>query len=427
MVSPAARKEKIMSKTRLKLDDRINLQAAINKNYSLEECSVLLKKSRSTIYREIVNNSYYKQCRHSCSHCANSCSTKKLFVNGECRDFRAYKCERWRKFPYTCNGCEHCQFCTNLKRYYDCIEAEETSKRNRIQPRVYSNISNEDMLAIDEELIHGIRDNGQSLHHLYVSSKLLQLTCCERTIRRYIYKGYMTVKAHELPRYVRYSHNYDYTKKKIVNVERMLGRTYSDFLNYVKDKPWMKVWEYDSVVGKIDDKKAILTITFPETRFQFGLLITKESARSVNAKIRNLQAKLQNLYNQIFEVNLSDNGVEFARFHELEVDEYGEFIAKVFFTNPYKATDKPHCERNHEFIRYIIPKGISLDFLTQEKVNLMFSHINSYVRASNKNKTPYELTVELFGEEFMNTIGIKRIPAKDVCLKPSLVRTTKKK
>lgn len=183
---------------------------------------------------------------------------------------------------------------------------------------------------------------------------------------------------------------------------------------------------YDSVIGKIDDKKAILTITFPKTRFQFGLLITKDSTRSVNAKIRNLQSKLGDLYKRIFEINLSDNGVEFARFHELEVDEYGEVLSKVFFTNPYKATDKPHCERNHEFIRYLIPKGITLDFLNQEKVNLMFSHINSYVRASNKNKTPYELTVELFGKEFMNAIGIKQIRSKDVCLKPSLVRTKKK-
>ena len=123
---------------------------------------------------------------------------------------------------------------------------------------------------------------------------------------------------------------------------------------------------------------------------------------------------------------MSDNGSEFAKFQELETDEHGVVVSKVFFTNPYKATDKPHCERNHEFIRYLILKGVSLDFLTQEKVNLMFSHINSYVRASNKNKTPYELTLDLFGEEFMNAIGIKHIAAKDVCLKPSLIRNKKK-
>lgn len=49
-------------------------------------------------------------------------------------------------------------------------------------------------------------------------------------------------------------------------------------------------------------------------------------------------------------INLSDNGPEFARFHEIE-----EWGAKAFFTNPYRSTDKASCERNHEFIRYVIP------------------------------------------------------------------------
>ena len=95
-------------------------------------------------------------------------------------------------------------------------------------------------------------------------------------------------------------------------------------------------------------------------------------------------------------INLSDNGPEFAKFHEIEFDEYEQRLCHVFFTKPYKSTDKAECERNHEFIRYVIPKGKSLDFLTQKKVNLLFSHINSYIRESNKNKTPYQLTVERF-------------------------------
>ena len=79
-------------------------------------------------------------------------------------------------------------------------------------------------------------------------------------------------------------------------------------------------------------------------------------------------------------------------------------------------------EKNHEYIRYVIPKGKTLDNLTQEQVNLMFSHINSYVRESNQNKTPYDLIIERFGPEFMELIGIKHIDAKDVILKPNLLK-----
>jgi transposase, IS30 family len=43
---------------------------------------------------------------------------------------------------------------------------------------------------------------------------------------------------------------------------------------------------------------------------------------------------------------------------------------------------KLHIEKNHEYIRYIIPKGISFNNLTQEDITLIINHINSTARAS---------------------------------------------
>ena len=116
MESPAARKEIFMLKERLLLDNRTNLQAAIDKNYNLEQCANLLHKSRSIIYREIVNNSYYKSCRHTCPHCSNFCSKRPPFIHGECPKFNAYRCNRWKQFLFTCNGCENSFICKHLKR-----------------------------------------------------------------------------------------------------------------------------------------------------------------------------------------------------------------------------------------------------------------------------------------------------------------------
>lgn len=410
-----------MKKSRLSLDNRINLQAGIEKGLSLKQIAEIVHCNRSTIYREILNNCRIIDCQHSCAHCSKQCGKRGIFVEN-CLEFSIKQCERWKHFPYTCNGCKNKAFCRNFKRYYDCSVAQDISEKNRKLPRSHKRISKEALQIIDEIIYQGIKINGQSLHHCYVSNPKLWSLACERSIRRFIYNGYFRTKAFDLPRYVRYVHKYDYTNKKVINVERMLCRTYTDFLNYVKEHENVIVWEYDSVEGKINDKKAILTITHPKTRFQFGILITKQSKASVVNKIRELQKKLGDKYSQIFMVNLSDNGPEFSSFHEIEYDENGVQICKVFFTNPYKSTDKPHCERNHEFIRYVIPKGESLNFLTQEKVNLLFSHINSYVRASNQNKTPYELIVESFGLEFIQATGITAIPLQDVCLKRELLK-----
>lgn len=408
-----------MDKARLNHNDRINLHAAIAKGLSLKQISSVLGKARSSIYREIINNCRYYDCKHTCSNCSKTCRARREIDS--CDDFTAIKCLKWKKFPYTCNVCDREKVCRFRKRFYDYCEAHEKAKENRSVPRQGKQVNDKELKVIDDIVSRGVK-LGQSLHHIYIANndELVKI-CTERTIRRYVEKRYLQAKAHELPRYVRYSKKYEIKRRKTNNVARLFQRTFADYKNYVDTNKNMHIWQYDSVEGKQEDKKAILTITYPKYRFQFGYLINKHEADSVMERLKSLQKLLGEKYNYIFQVNLSDNGSEFDRFHELESNDNGELICRVFFTTPYRSNDKSSCERNHEFIRYVIPKGKSLDNLTQAKVNLMFSHINSYVRESNKNKTPYILMLRRFGIDFLKIIGIRWIDEKDVHLKPDLL------
>ena len=415
-------------KTRITIDDRINLQAAIVKGLSLQSVCKLLKKNRTTIYRELTHYYYIKVSTQSCSHCVNNekCRKDRYVLrkkHTKCPEFEATRCNKIRKYPYVCNGCNLLQSCRNDKRYYDCIKAEAMSLKNRVSTRKRKLLSTEDISVINNIVSPLIKDNGQSIHHVYVSHPLLSKICSERTIRRLIYDRYLDVKAHDLPRYVRFEHKPQYIyvrESKVANIERMYQRTYTDFVKYTKRNPDLSVVQYDSVIGMIDDYQAILTITFPKERFQFGRLIKKNNPDSVQS-VMNWLFKLigYDKAKEIFKVNLADNGIEFSHFHKLE-----QYDVRVYFTNPYRSTDKAACERNHEFIRLIIPKGKTLNDLTQEDVNLMFSHINSYIRESNQNKTPYALIVERFGPEFVELIGIKHIEPNDVILKPTLLKNS---
>ena len=67
---------------------------------------------------------------------------------------------------------------------------------------------------------------------------------------------------------------------------------------------------------------------------------------------------------------------------------------------------------------------MSFNPLTQEQINLVMSHLNSYPRPSLNGKTPYDVFVEEFGEEgkqFLSNLGIMRIPADEVTLHPFLL------
>ena len=185
------------------------------------------------------------------------------------------------------------------------------------------------------------------------------------------------------------------------------------------------MFQYDPVIGKKTDRIAILTITHAEeTRFQFSLLVKKGIAASTNESINKLKEKFGDIFYEIFKINLCDNGSEFDYFPNIETNQNGESRYKTFSTRFYRSNDKAECERNHEYIRFVIPKGVSLDELnlTQEKINLLFSNINSYVRKCLNNKTPYELFVERFELDFVSLFSVSRIDARNVNLKPDLIK-----
>ena len=66
--------------------------------------------------------------------------------------------------------------------------------------------------------------------------------------------------------------------------------------------------------------------------------------------------------------------------------------------------------------------------MNQDDIQKLFSNINSYPRKSLNGKTPYQYVEEdtRFGKEFLDLIGINKIPCDDVILNPSLLKSIKK-
>lgn len=60
--------------------------------------------------------------------------------------------------------------------------------------------------------------------------------------------------------------------------------------------------------------------------------------------------------------------------------------------------------------------------LTQEKIDLMFSHINSVPRKSLGGKIPYEAFEFFYGKETLDLLNIQRIEKDKVTLQPYLLK-----
>ena len=128
---------------------------------------------------------------------------------------------------------------------------------------------------------------------------------------------------------------------------------------------------------------------------------------------------MKNLFNKIFNILLTDNGSEFIN-TKLLIDAVGEKV-NIFYCHPYSSYEKPNIENNHEFIRYVIPKGVNLSIYSQEDYNILSSHINSLIRKSLDNKCPFDLVENYIPLEKLRELGLKKINAENVVLVPKLL------
>ena len=94
----------------------------------------------------------------------------------------------------------------------------------------------------------------------------------------------------------------------------------------------------------------------------------------------------------------------------------------MFYCNPSAPNEKGACENNHEFIRRVIPKGKDIGKYSQEQINLMMNHINSYSRPELGNKPPYAMLAFHYGRRLLKKLGFEKIQPNDIILKPSLLR-----
>ena len=153
-----------------------------------------------------------------------------------------------------------------------------------------------------------------------------------------------------------------------------------------------------------------------------GILHQDKTVDSMSKALNKLQDKLSDEeFKKLFSLLLTDRGTEFAKPQLFEINiETGEIRSKIFYCDPQQSSQKPHVENNHNFVREILPNGQDWSNLTQDKVDLMFSHINSVPRESLGNKTPYEIFTFIYGKKLADKLNIQKIEKDEVTTTPRL-------
>ena len=377
--------------------ERVKLEYSLNNNLymSASKLAKLFNKSRSTIYYEL---------KHFVSNVRSNDTWNKGFD---------YHCPSLDKFPFCCNPCSN-KRCSHRSRVYDAYKANETASHLLHNSRV-DNVKRKRKIKKIDDSISQLIINGLSIK--VASDSITDFNIPESTVRRYIEKGLVKAKRIDLPRAVRFraKKEYKYNTPKL-DINLLNNRTYDDYKAYMESHPNASVIQVDSVIGKSNDKVALLTVFFLNSKLQLGFLY--------NRKYSNVVTILKDLYElglkydcKLFDVVLADNGTEFKKLYELEnINE--EIICRTFFCDPYKSCQKAECEKNHGFFRRYIPKGKSLNTIPQTTIEYIFSNINSYPRQSLDNKTPYDLFLAEFCEGVLLELNIIKIKVSKIKMKP---------
>lgn len=432
------------------LSDRIAIETGICRGESFKQIAKRLERHPSTIAHEVKENRTFirdsypcgKDCKfvrrchekHLCGcdddACRFPCRTcRGVDCRSVCNKYVSIECHKFERAPYVCNTCpEHKKTnCIKARYIYSAKYADAVVCRRRSESRQGFRISDEQLAEMDK-LITRLVKKGQPLTHIYAEHEN-ELPVGLRSLYNYIDSGNMTIKNIDLRRKTGYRQRRKNSKDARAGVKALTdqsyreGRTYEDYEANKKFFSEGFVTEMDTVKGRREKGKRLLTMLLRRNSIMLMFLMPDGTAASVKRVFDYLEAGLgTECFRRIFEVILTDNGGEFKKVDDLELNDDFEYRTRIYYCDPMASWQKPHIEKNHEYIRYVIPQGISFNAYTEEDMTLLMNHINSTRRTSLGGKAPYEMISE--DDEDMlalwKLLKMDLIPPDEVHLMPDL-------
>lgn len=420
--------------------DRVIIEEGLKYNNSLKDIAQRIGKDPTTISKEIKRNRTFRSSSYAfkggCIH-RRSCTVKQLCSDGcnrqckscidqncqrICPDFETKSCKKLEKFPHVCNGCESKVTC-KLDKYDYRHKIAEASYRDSLESSREGLRLTKVELAFIDNLVSPLIENGQPLSHIYNTHEDA-IPCSERTLYNLIDKGHLRVRNIDLRRKVTYKPRKKQKSKDTKGTHR-IGRSYKDFNEATSKQPALEVVEMDTVIGR-KGGKVLLTLLFRKSNTMFVKLLDRNTQKCVIKAFNEISDEIGlDLFRKNFPLIITDNGSEFLNYKALEYDKKGNLRTNIFYCDPMSSFQKPHIEKNHEFIRYILPKGSSFDNYTQDQINKMMNHINSVSRKKLNNKTPIEIAKDTLDPKLLAVFDAKEIAPDKVILKEELINPGK--
>jgi IS30 family transposase len=152
---------------------------------------------------------------------------------------------------------------------------------------------------------------------------------------------------------------------------------------FIEQRAHIGHWESDTVMGRSSTHDCILTLLERKSGY---VLIGKLAARTkeqTNYRTLRLIAR----HPQRFQTITADNGTEFHGYEQIERATDVTF----YFAQPYHSWERGSSENVNGLIRQYLPKGTSMQSLTQQHCDAIAHRLNHRPRKRHGFKTPAEV------------------------------------
>ena len=403
------------------LEGRIFIENKLNEGATISEIATEMCREKSSIIREIARHTQFVfpsrfNNYHPCTK-SNTCLVKSLYCFETCKNIEINLCPKLIPSPHVCNSCTSKQNCRHVKKYYKALEANNKYLNSWTNDRIGIRYTEEELDILNTDF-YFLVINTKSIYHSLIVINNRGFNFKSSTIYRQIKGGRLKLKYSDLPR--NRKEKKEKPDKEYKNIKSIEGHTYEDYLKHKEKNKNSIETQMDTVIGITNSKDpVILTLEIVEISFMFIFKLNSKTFEETLNKLKWFEKEINTeTFNKILEILLTDNGSEFKNVSSI-IEAFPNI--NIFYCHPYSSFEKGNLENNHELIRRIIPKGVSLSIYTQSDYNKIASHINSLYRKKLDGKCPFDLISEYLPLDILKKMGLEKVDDSKVNLTPYLL------
>ena len=405
------------------LEGRKFIEERLNEGMKITDIANRLCRNKSSIKREIERHVTYVfpstfNGKHPCIK-ENTCSVKGFNCYENCKNIEINLCPRLIPSPHICNPCTHKSGCRYVKKYYKAIEANNEYLKSWKEDRVGLRYTDDEIQVLNTDFYNLVITN-KSIYHSLIVINNRGYNFIERTIYQQIKLGKLRLKSNDLPRCRKQKSEKPSNEYK--NKESIVGHTYEDYNKYKEKHIKAIETQMDTVIGITNAfDPVMLTLEIVDISFMIILKLERKIFDETLKKLQKLEDTITtDIFTKIFEILVTDNGSEFKNISKI-VEAFPNI--NIYYCHPYSSYEKGNIENNHELIRRVIPKGISLVPYSQQDYNILASHMNSLYRKKLDGKCPFDLVSKYLSTKKLKELGLQQIKDTNVNLTPFLLGT----